>query len=127
LAREPLGVGRHGWREHLDGDAPFQIRVGRPIHLAHSTHTDLGGDVIRPRREPGVRANDDVSIQAEPGAGTPDIVPAGALSRRVESPRIAECADRARARHRRRSVDDHVWGLLNYYTSAQLAEEILDA
>jgi hypothetical protein len=54
-AREPLGVNRYGCCEHLDGNTPFQIRVGRLIHLAHSTHTDLGGDVVRaearPRRE----------------------------------------------------------------------------
>jgi hypothetical protein len=54
-AREPLGVSHHRCRQHLDGDATFQIGVGRPIHLPHTAHADLGGDFIRAE----ARAGDD--------------------------------------------------------------------
>jgi hypothetical protein len=49
LALEPgkaLGVSRDRCREQLEGNTTFQIGVGRPVHLAHSPHTDLGGHLV---------------------------------------------------------------------------------
>ena len=34
--------------EHFDRDITIQLRVARPIDLAHSTFADLGDDGIRP-------------------------------------------------------------------------------
>ena len=34
-----------GW-QNLDGDLTLQLRVGRPIHLAHPAFADLRGDVV---------------------------------------------------------------------------------
>ena len=49
-----LRICRHRFRQHLHGYVALQLRVRRPVHLPHPTHTDLGGDLIR----------------AEAGAGT---------------------------------------------------------
>jgi hypothetical protein len=50
FAREPgkpVGVVGERVRQHLDGDATLQLRVGRAVHLPHSAHAYLGGDFIR--------------------------------------------------------------------------------
>ena len=45
-AGEPLGIRRDRGRQDLDGDLALQLRVGRPIHLAHPACADLGGDFV---------------------------------------------------------------------------------
>ena len=45
-ARQPVGVSRQRRGQHLDGDLTLQLRVRRPIHLAHAAFADLGGDFI---------------------------------------------------------------------------------
>ena len=32
--------------QDLDRDLTFQLGIGRPIHLAHATFTDLGSDLV---------------------------------------------------------------------------------
>ena len=45
-ARQSVGIsGKRGWQD-LDGDLTFQLRVRRPIHLAHTAFADLSGDLI---------------------------------------------------------------------------------
>jgi hypothetical protein len=44
-AGQSLHVGRYDTRENLDGDRALQVRVGRPVHFAHSAHADLGTDL----------------------------------------------------------------------------------
>jgi hypothetical protein len=50
-ALQPIRIGRHGRRQHLDGDIAPKASVPRPVDDAHSAGTDLGDDVVRP--EPG--------------------------------------------------------------------------
>ncbi len=50
---QSLGIGGDRRRQNLDRDDPFQVRVGRPIHLTHDAGADLGSDFIR--AEPGTR------------------------------------------------------------------------
>ena len=45
-AREPIAIGRERRRQDLDRDLALQLRVGRPIHLAHPAFADLGGDFV---------------------------------------------------------------------------------
>ena len=40
---EPALVSRNRRRQDLDGDLAFELRVGRPVDLAHAAGTD-GGD-----------------------------------------------------------------------------------
>src|SRR5688572_8015079 len=51
-AREPIRIAGHRGREHLDGDRPLQIAVGRAIHLAHPAGTDGGEDLIGSKSGP---------------------------------------------------------------------------
>src|SRR4051812_16355122 len=44
--REAFGVGSHRRREHLEGDRPFQVRVGRFVALAHATGANLTDDFV---------------------------------------------------------------------------------
>ena len=44
--RETVRVGRERGREDLDRHLALQLRIRRPIHLPHSAHTNLGGDLI---------------------------------------------------------------------------------
>jgi hypothetical protein len=46
-ARELVDVRCHGLRENLDGDGPLQVRVGGPIDLTHTTHAELGTNLVR--------------------------------------------------------------------------------
>jgi hypothetical protein len=46
-AGQPLGVLRNRRRQDLDGDLAVEVRVGRPVHLAHSTFAKLVDDAIR--------------------------------------------------------------------------------
>ena len=46
-ARQPVRIADDRGGEHLDGDRPFQIAVGRAIHLAHPAGANLGGDLVR--------------------------------------------------------------------------------
>ena len=52
-ARQPIRVRRDRRGQDLDRDAPFQLGVGRPIHLAHAAGADLGGDFIRAEASAG--------------------------------------------------------------------------
>ena len=45
-AREPIGIRGERGRQDLDGDLALQLRVGRPIHLAHAAFADLRGDFV---------------------------------------------------------------------------------
>ena len=45
-ARAPVSVNGQSRRQDLDGDLTFQLGVGRAIHLAHATFTDLGSDLV---------------------------------------------------------------------------------
>ena len=45
-ARKPLGVTSDRRRQDLDRDLALQLRVGRPIHLAHAAGADRGGDFV---------------------------------------------------------------------------------
>jgi hypothetical protein len=54
--RQAFGVRRERVRQDLDRDLAIERRVGCPIHLAHSTHTDLGGDFIRAEARAGSEA-----------------------------------------------------------------------
>ena len=44
--REAIRIRRHGLGQNLEGDLPFQVRVGRLVDLAHTPHADLGSDFI---------------------------------------------------------------------------------
>ena len=39
-AGEPLGIARKRVGQHLDRDVAIELRVGRPIHLAHAARAD---------------------------------------------------------------------------------------
>ena len=39
-------------REYLDGDWPTELRICRPVDLAHPAHADLGDDFIRADASP---------------------------------------------------------------------------
>jgi len=43
---EPVRDSRQRVREHFHGDVPFQLRVPRPIHLAHTSRAYQGGDFV---------------------------------------------------------------------------------
>jgi hypothetical protein len=45
--REALDVGSHRIGENLDGHLPRQVRIGGPIHLTHTAHTNLRADFVR--------------------------------------------------------------------------------
>ena len=45
-ARQPIGVGGERGRQDLDRDLALELRVGRPIHLAHAAFADRRGDVV---------------------------------------------------------------------------------
>lgn len=42
----PLGIGRRGSWEDLDGDLAAQARVASPVHLAHATDADGGENLV---------------------------------------------------------------------------------
>ena len=45
-AREAFGIGGYGRGKHLEGNGPFQVRVGGLLDLAHPAHADLRGHFI---------------------------------------------------------------------------------
>ena len=45
-ARQSVDVNRERWRQDLDGHLTFQLRVGRPVHLAHPAFADLRDDFV---------------------------------------------------------------------------------
>ena len=45
-ALEPLRVGGHLGRQHLEGHVAPELRVGRAVHLAHPAGADRGGDAV---------------------------------------------------------------------------------
>ena len=45
-ARQPVRISRQRRRQDLDRDLALQLRVRRPIHLAHAAFADLGGDFV---------------------------------------------------------------------------------
>ena len=50
LTLEPgqrLAIARDGRGQHLHRDVPLQLRVARPIHLAHPPGPDRGDDLVR--------------------------------------------------------------------------------
>ena len=49
---QPFRIGGHGRGQHLEGDAPFQLVVGRAIDLAHAAFAQFGHDLIGPDRPP---------------------------------------------------------------------------
>ena len=51
--REPFGVSGDRRRQNLDRDLAFQLRVGRPIDLAHATRADGGNDFVRAKTGAG--------------------------------------------------------------------------
>jgi hypothetical protein len=46
-ALQPVGIGRHGGRQHLDGDVAAKPAVPRPVDDAHAAGADLGDDLVR--------------------------------------------------------------------------------
>jgi hypothetical protein len=46
-AREAIGIRGDGCRQQLDGDLPFQPRVGGAIDLAHAALAEQGGHFVR--------------------------------------------------------------------------------
>ena len=52
-ARETIGIARYRRGQHLDGDRALQVGIGGAIHLAHSTHANLRGDLIRAEADAG--------------------------------------------------------------------------
>jgi hypothetical protein len=46
-AGHALGVGRELWRQGLDRHVPPELRVARPIHLAHAPGAEVGEDFVR--------------------------------------------------------------------------------
>ena len=53
---EPFGVAYEEIGQHFDRDVAIQLRVARPIHLAHAPGPEGGKDLYGPRRTPGLRA-----------------------------------------------------------------------
>ena len=53
---QPLRVGCHSGGQHFESDRPLQVGVGGPVDLAHTTHADLGGDLVGTETIPGIRA-----------------------------------------------------------------------
>jgi hypothetical protein len=45
-ALHPDRVFRESFGQHLDGDVAIQLCVGRPVHCAHASFTQLGYDAI---------------------------------------------------------------------------------
>ena len=43
---QPIGIAGHRGGQHLDRHRPFQIAVGRAIHLTHAADTDLRSDLV---------------------------------------------------------------------------------
>ena len=52
-ARQSVGISGKRGRQDLDGDLTFQLRVRRPIHLAHTAFADRRGDFVDAERVPG--------------------------------------------------------------------------
>jgi hypothetical protein len=46
-AREPIRIARERGRQNLQRDVAIQLRIARPIHLAHTAGADGGDDFIR--------------------------------------------------------------------------------
>ena len=46
--REPIGVSGQRRRKNLEGDLTLQLRVRRPIDLAHAAHAERRDDFIEP-------------------------------------------------------------------------------
>ncbi len=44
--REPIRVCGERRREDLERDLALQLRIGSTVHLAHTTHADLGEDFV---------------------------------------------------------------------------------
>jgi hypothetical protein len=44
---QPLAITRDGRRQHLDRDVALQLRVPRPVHLAHPPGPERGDDLVR--------------------------------------------------------------------------------
>ena len=58
-ARQSVGISGKRGRQDLDGDLTFQLRVGRPIHLAHPAFADRRGDFVDP--EAGTRSEGQIA------------------------------------------------------------------
>ena len=72
LALKPgqaFGIGRHGRREHLEGDGPFQVRVGGPVDLAHPARADHREDFVG--ADPGARGEAHVPWEVRGLYGSP--------------------------------------------------------
>ena len=52
-AAQPVGVGAHLGRQHLDGHVPPEPRVPRPVDLAHPSEPDQVEDLVRPETRAG--------------------------------------------------------------------------
>jgi hypothetical protein len=63
-AREAFGIGGHGRGKHLEGNGPFQVRVGGLVDLAHPAHADLGGNFINAETGAEGKCQCDASIPA---------------------------------------------------------------
>ena len=51
----PLGIGRKGGRQNLDGDFTAQARIARPVDFAHSARTDGADDFVRTESTAGAQ------------------------------------------------------------------------
>ena len=51
--RQAIRVAGYRGRQHLDRHLASQIRVGRPIHLAHAAGADGGDDLVRAEASAG--------------------------------------------------------------------------
>ena len=45
--REPVRIGGKELRQDLDGHVAIELRIARPIHLAHSASANGAGDLVR--------------------------------------------------------------------------------
>ena len=72
--------------QHLDGDLALQVRVGRPVDLAHAAVADLGGHFIGTEACPGCQSQT-----------------CGNYSEKIG------CADSARSRHQR--YHERAWAI----------------
>ena len=54
-AREAIGVVGEQVRQDFERNLAIELRLTCPVHLAHATFADLGGDLIRTEAVPAVR------------------------------------------------------------------------
>src|SRR5262249_10573441 len=93
---EPLGVPRHRIGKHLDRDLAMQLRVFRPVDLAHPSRAERRENFVRAEFRPGGECHDYFCL--------PPSAPRSAVSGELS------CASAARrTRKRWPSIDGVYW------------------